>query len=106
MLSNPVFLYIFPAMIRTYDIAVIGFLGYAYLGGAQIANIAFVLIIWFLNTVAQIPMMQQGQNHGCPGTGTAENFVWPVVLAIALICAIIDKMRAVNSPEEETLLNN
>ena len=67
------FVYIPTAMIRTYDIAVIGFLGYAYLGGAQIANIAYVLILWLLNTVAQIPMMQQGQDLGCPGTGVVES---------------------------------
>ena len=60
-------------MIRSYDIVVIGFLGYAHLGGARVKNIATVLAVWLANTIVMIPLMQLGQDLGCPGTGIAES---------------------------------
>ena len=83
----------------------IGFLGYADVGGMHVKNIAYVFVVTAIYSLCCMPVVPLGKELNCDYQLTYGILtLFPGVFDFALALAIVDKHVAQGSVEETTAL--
>lgn len=92
----------YKALLRNYNLFLLGFTLYAVNKGVTVHNMALVLSFWILNTVGWWTIIDAAQT--CPSS--AELYGCPALILIVCICAVLEtRLRDRNSiAEREPLL--